>query len=283
MTVSRWEKERGAYLIGHSRPNSSRRRRGELLERRARRMHRSGTGVAETSVREDVTEPLWRRLLSTDEGTGERMARLALVPLAYMTIWLVVGPAIVIAATLYGLVWRLSPRIGRLKVWPWMLAGLLLAAVGGPVLHLTSFQVITIYTGPVVDVDWLGLAAVLLWGQLSLGLLLTGGLIHSNGWAAVPANAVKKPEKDGRGEYIKTPEKERVRLDPLAGAEAPACAERQHPAKHQSFAEVWVKAPEQNDDPMTDIPDDEPLFSDEDEAWEPPEGLDEPEHEGEYR
>lgn len=265
MAASRWEKQRGAWLIAQSRPGTSRRRRGEMLTRRARRMSRGGTGVDEASLREDITEPLWRRLLSTDEGAGEQLARMALVPAGYALVALTVGMAIAIAAVLYGLLWALTPRIGRLWTWPWLIAGAVLAAVGVVILGGTAWVPATITPDLIVTFDWPGIALAWLWTQLAIALVLTGLRIRASGWPAVPKHAVPKPEKDRDGQFRKTADKDKVRLDPLAGMAAADAPTREKPVKKISLSEALTDGPE----PTTDMePDEEPVFSDEeDETW----------------
>ncbi len=60
---------------------------------------------------------------------------------------------------------------------------------------------------------------VWLWVQTSIALLLVGVQVWQCGWAAVGKGAAPKPEKDKNGEFRKTPEKQKVRLDPLAGVD----------------------------------------------------------------
>jgi hypothetical protein len=158
MATSRWEKERADWLEDTSRPGTSRRRRAQLLARRARRFSRGGMGTNASTRSADVIDPLWRRLLSTDEGPGEQLARLTLVPTGYFIVWLTVGPAIAVAAAFYAGMWALSARIGRLWTWPWITVGVLFAAAGVQTIRANGWVPITISSDFMVDIDWAGLA-----------------------------------------------------------------------------------------------------------------------------
>lgn len=263
--VTRWEKERASWLMARSRPGSSARRRAELLGRRARRLGRGGSGVAETSLHEDVTPPLFRRMLKTGDGAGEQLARLAFVPLLYAVAGLLVGPAVAIAAGLYRVVWQRAPRIGRLRVWPWLASGSVVGLVGAVVWHLSGAgpgmwwvmwpPALHVYP-PVAVPTWL-------WGQVTIALLLTGWTVRAQGWAAVPRGAVPKPEKDKNGEFIKTAEKDKVRLDPLAGETA---APRHKETSSEPMKKFSLSAEIAQPDQAKPAPDhdESPVFADED-------------------
>ena len=234
MAVSRWEKERSQFLLGRTRPGSSGRRRAETIGRRAKRIGRTGAGLSEAAAREDVTPCLFRRMLKTDQGAKEQSARLVMVPMLFGAVGLIVGPAIAVAAALYGLLWYRSPRIGRLWAWPWL-------ATGGVL--LTAWAVAFAMPGSNVWAEGMTLHVYLPWGvsmwlagQLALGLLLTGLQIRACGWKVVHAGAAPKPMTDSEGNFLKTPGHQKVALEPLAGAEAveaapaPAKTSRRLPA-----------------------------------------------------
>lgn len=269
MTTSRWEKERAGYLVGHTRPGSSGRRRAELIGRRARRMGRGGTGVAETTLREDVTEPLFMRMLKTDEGSKEQLSRLVMVPALFVIVGLLIGPAMLIAAVAYGLMWYWSPRIGRLWDWPWYLAAAVVAFGGALLVDLSwPFELESWPIGVRIYV-WSFLQASI-WVQLTLGLILTGEQIRWSGWKAVKPGSAPKREKDKHGQFIKTPDHKKVRLDPLAGVEVPQRpSDEAAPNPHKKVkladftAESMAATPEAT--PGEPEPDeDEPVFANED-------------------
>ncbi|GAA4525579.1 hypothetical protein GCM10023160_18680 [Brachybacterium paraconglomeratum] len=217
--VSRWEKERAAWLMGRSQPGRSSRRRAELLGRRARRLSRGGTGISETSLHEDVTPPLFRRWLTTSDGAGEQLARLIFVPLLFAIAWLVAWPAVAIGAGLYYLRWKKAPTIGRLLDWPWFVAGVAVGIAGAALWHLSGVGPgLWFVPWPVAVHVYLPVfVPTYLCVQTTAGLLLTGWLVHANGWAAVPKGAAPKPEKDKNGEYLKVAEKDKVRLASRVG------------------------------------------------------------------
>lgn len=253
MIATRWEKERAAWVLARSRAGTSARRRAELLGRQARRRSRSGAGVAETSLREEITPSLMRRLLTTEEGAKEQLARLILVPVGLVVVGLLVGPALAIAAALYGALWYWSPKIGRLWAWPWLAGGTALF-VGG------AWLIGRLDTGIGAWVEGLsGLHLYLpvflpVWGwvQTSLALLLVAAQITRSGWAAVGKGAVPRSEKDKNGNFKKTPEKQKVRLDPLAGVEVEQPAESTQ--KVALSALILEPEPEPADDEIDDLP-----------------------------
>jgi len=263
-TVTRWERERAAWVMARSKPGRSSRRRAELLGRRARRLSRGGTGVAESSLHEDVTPPLFRRLLASDEGATEQLLRMLGVPMLYGLAGLLVGPAVAIAAGLYFLRWYRAPKTGRLRAWPWPVAGgisLVLGAViqsvidAGPGAWFTPWPLALHVYLPILVPTWL-------WVQTTLGLLLTGWLVWANGWAAVPKNAVPKPEKDKHGEFIKTPDKDKAQLNPYVGEKSTPRTKRTQPlAPPKLTLESLAPEPDELD---SDIGEELPVFPDED-------------------
>lgn len=251
--VTRWEKERAAWVLGRSRAGTSARRRAEMLGRRARRLGRSGTGVAETSLREEITPPLFRRLLSTDQGTGEQIARFFGLLLGLAVIGLTVGPALALAAAIYGVLWQNAPRIGRLWYWPWLVAGGASALVGVAVIALAGKGTgVWLASGSMSVHVYIPMAIPFwVWTQLTLALLFAGGHIWRTGWLAVPVGAKPKPIKDKNGDFIKTPDSKKVKLDPLSGVgvsvvetkvpepkEAPEAAEATAAPEAPAVAEV---------------------------------------------
>ncbi|MGO1971608.1 MAG: hypothetical protein ACTH2Q_01490 [Propionibacteriaceae bacterium] len=220
MKVSRWERERAAWLLNRSKQTSVRRRRSKLLSRQANRLTRGGSGVGESDFHSDVPDRLFTRLMTSDDGAADRVARMIIVPAVYGAVWLAVGGAIAVAAAIYRALWSLAPRIGRLWDWPWYVAAAA-AGVGGGLLldHGSPVEVSVWPRYLVLHVDWGQFWGTWLWVQFSLGLLLAGIYIHESGWAAVPRRAVRKPETDKHGRYIETPDKKKIRLDPLAGAD----------------------------------------------------------------
>lgn len=263
-TVSRWEKERSAWLLARSKPGPLRRRRAELLARRARHLGRAGASAGESALHDDVSERLFVRLLKTDEGSADKLARLLIVPVAYAAVWVLVGGAIAVAAGAYRLLWTASPKIGRLWAWPWAVLAAL-AAIAGYVLldHGSPFDVsvwpryfIVYVNAGLFWTNWL-------WIQLTLGLLFTSIGIRESGWAGVLKGAALKAVTDKHGEFIKTADKDKVRLDPFAGDAAPV-----EKVKSAAPVSLSVAEPAFDDDPDGPVlpdedNDDEPVFDDE--------------------
>ncbi|WP_353113252.1 hypothetical protein [Microbacterium sp.] len=262
MIAQRWEKERGVWVLHRSRPGTSARRRAELLKQRASRISRAGvTGVAESARHEDITPSLFRRMLATNDGAKEQMARLIWVPLIFLMIGLAVGPAMLLAAAIYAGLWWHSPKIGRLWDWPWYIAGGVVATV---LFLVGTFMEAT----PTFTQIW-G------WIQLPLGLLFVGLHIQRCGWAAVRplAGAGKTgPKKNADGSFKRIADEDVVQLTPFTDDSS----EKYRDAPAAPIAPVvpsiplGVLAPEPDTDP--DEPDDEdwPIFDD-DELFDEPE------------
>lgn len=267
MNAQRWEKERSAWLLARSRPGTSRRRRSELLQRRAARAARlARTGVADSSRHEDITPPLFRRMLATDEGSGERLLRFIAVPLLFALAWFALWPAAMLAAGVYYLLWRSAPRLGRLWAWPWFAAGLLLLGVGAAVRELSGLGPGAWFVTwpPALHVHLPILVPTWLWVQAGLGLLLAGMLVRESGWAAVkPGSGVGKAgaKKNADGTFTKVADEDLVVLAPFAGHRS-GPEERSGPGDGR---DVPAAAPEHEDPPMPPDPsEDEPVFENED-------------------
>lgn len=218
--VSRWEKERAAWLLARSKPGRPRRRRAELLARRGRQLARGGTSAGESPFHDDATERLFTRLMRTEEGSADKLARVILVPVAYAAVWLLLGGAIAAAGLIYRVLWALAPRIGRLWQWPWAVAAAGAGIAGSLLLEHGSPVDVSVWPRyMVVYVDWTLFWANWAWIQLSAGLLVTCLWIRETGWPAVPAHAARRPETDKHGAFLKTPDRQKARMDPLAGVQ----------------------------------------------------------------
>ncbi|UZF54056.1 hypothetical protein LH935_14920 [Gordonia polyisoprenivorans] len=210
---SRWERERSAWLMAHSRPGGTLRRRADVLARDARRSARAGAGVSAAALQDEVTPPLLRRL-TVPKDHGRRWPALLIVVVTGVAL----APAIVLGQAIYRALDRVSPRIGRLWWWPWLLIAVL--AIGArwtltdwPVLgyglHFDRhFPVTLLSTG--------GLWAWLCW-QLSVAPLVVALEIRSWGWMGVPSKAVAPPDRNKDGSFRRIKDKHRRKLDPLAG------------------------------------------------------------------
>lgn len=221
--TTRWEAERAAAVMARSRAGTSARRRAEVLARRARQESRSGAGVAESAVHEEVTPPIWRRALAGDDG-GEGAARLLILVVgAAVALW-IFWPGIIVGAVLYAGFYAMAPRIGRTPWWPSaVMAGVILA--GGLVTGFMArpwemrvapqrgwpiFEVVF----PLMDIPAAGLISTVLWAVV-VGLLIFAFELRAWGWDA--AGEVAPPEKNRDGTWREVTEKEKVRLDPMAG------------------------------------------------------------------
>lgn len=264
MSARRWEKERAAWLLARSRPGTSLRRRAELMRRVSRRDQRSQSGVAETGLHEDVTEPLFRRMLATDEGSTEKMARLVMVPAIFIVIGLVIGPAMLVAKAIYAVLWHFSPGIGRLWNWPWFAGGVVSMVVGGwivsavvtePVMWAESWPPELHVYLPVFGPLWF-------WAQTTLGLLLTGLHIWRSGWQAVKPKSSRSKvavKKNKDGSFKRIEDKDLVDLVPYATPSA---------TKEPEVVEIEV--PGDSPDDSDEAAEAEPVYGEDDlEDWGP--------------
>lgn len=212
MTDYRWERERSAYLLAHSKPGGTLRRRSEILGRDVRRGTRAGAGMESVAVQDEVTPDLWRRL-TRDPATGERGRRVR-YGLAAAVAAVVVGPGIALGLAGYrGLLWA-SPRIGRLWWWPWALAAAV-ALVARWVLTDWPLLVVSLGVGRYFPADFISigpLLAYLTW-QLTVALVVVAVEIVVWGWMGVSKGAVPKSERNKDGSFRATPDKEKYQLD----------------------------------------------------------------------
>ncbi|MBS4103088.1 hypothetical protein [Tsukamurella paurometabola] len=213
--VSRWEHERAAWLKAHSSAHGGAvsqalRRNAELLERRARRAERAGTGIAATATQDEVPPSLWQRLTRGEGGARQHRPRWALVA---AVVAVAIGAGLLLGRLAYRLLWRRAPRIGRLWWWPWAVASA--ALMGGLVLTATPFGLRPHLDRhfPLTLLDFGPWWAWLLW-QLAAALATVSVLVVGWGWPGVPKGAVAPPAKDKSGNWRVVPDKEKDDLDP---------------------------------------------------------------------
>lgn len=268
MTQSRWERERADWLLARSKEGRPRRRRAMVLSLRANRITRGESGVGDSSFHDDVPDRLFVRLTKSSEGEIDRLARALVVATLYVIVWLTAGPAIAVAALIYCCLWTAAPRIGRLLAWPWYLGAAIVGLAGGKLLdHGDPFDVSVWPRYFIVHLDETLFLSNWIWLELTLGLLFTGLFIRESGWAAVPKRAVRKPETDKHGNYIETPDHDKVHLDPLGGVDFEDA--------ESGVEGTSTKAPivEADIEPDFDDDDDGPVFADEEPVFDNDFGL----------
>lgn len=254
-TTYLWERERSAYLLAHSRPGTSRRRRAEFLARKARRGQRAGTGVAGSALHDEVTPSLWRRLTSKDDDQ-ESLARGLFVGLGACVGLALVGPAVLLGWGAYKALERfVAPKVGRLPAWP---GGAITAVV---LLALIPLGVLPVGVGvnvlphlPIVQViyskfDWFA------W-QIVLTPAVTSYLVWAWGWAGVPKNAVGKPEKNADGSFRVTPDEEKVNLATIEPEAQPEAVDAEQKPVKRVVRRVRLAQPQEPAD-MADLDPDE--------------------------
>ncbi len=262
--VQRWERERAAWLTGHSSGHggalsATMRRRAEVLERSARRSERSGAGITATAVQDEISPGLWHRLTHDGDGSRHHRPRWAIAAAASAVF---AGPGLLVGHGTYRLLWRRSPSIGRLWAWPWAATAAALAmvlAVCGvgfrPALHLDRhFPLTLIDPGP-----WWALVG---W-QLVVAALTVAALIALWGWRGVPARAVGAPIKNRDGSFREVREDEKAALDPWKGREAVTTEDR-GASEPESAYEKW-EAEQQREADLAAIYGDVPVVENDEE------------------
>ncbi|GAA4658884.1 hypothetical protein [Gordonia humi] len=208
--TSRWERERSAWVLAHSRAGTSARRRAELLARADRRGQRDQHGLAAAVAQDETTAPLWRRVAL---GEGRSPIKAITYAGACLVGGIVGGVGAGIGYGAYRGLWQTSPKIGRLWTWPWAAAAgigavSLLALdvpLGVSVQFTRRFPLDLVQIGP-----WWSWAG---W-QLVIALATVAWLIRAWGWAGVPKNAAVRDPRKKDGSFKATPDHAKVALDP---------------------------------------------------------------------
>lgn len=274
MTSYRWDRERSAYLIAHSRSGTSRRRHGELLSRRSRQAAREAAGVGATLLHDDVTPPLWRRMLS-DNDAGESLARVFFMIIGFCLFVTTIGPAVAMGRGLYAALWAVSPKIGRLWTWPLLVTSAVAVVAGWPAVlaHPGDINVGLLTRLPIFDISFTGgsyISAWLLW-SLALAPAMASYFVWSWGWAGVPRKAVAPAVMNSDGTFREKSAAEKVKLFPTAPREVAApMTDRLVPEWGQTLVEEEAELVEEIDEPAPAVvaaprlP--EPVVADESEA-----------------
>lgn len=178
MVQSRHERERAAWVLSRAGRRPGARRRGEKLAAKARRFDRELAGAGDAAFNEITTRNIFYRNVMREEGAANVVGWFVLTTGWMFWTAALVGPALVLGAALYGLAWALVPRLGRVKVWPF----LVLAPVA-----LTTTVTLWILWPPsgwatTLLSIWTGL-------QVVVGPLRAAQLTRANGWAAVAQRA----------------------------------------------------------------------------------------------
>lgn len=213
MSDYRWERERAAWLLAHSKPGGSLRRRAEILARAARRGSRAGAGLATPAAQDEITPSTWLRL--TRDSSGERHHRVRYGLLAGL-LALLIGPGWLLGCAAYRFaLLPLSSRIGRLWWWPWAVAAGI-ALVARWLLTDWPLLVVSLGAGRYFPADFISIGAFPLayvtW-QLTVALVVVAVEIVVWGWMGVSKGAVPKSERNKDGSFRATPDKEKYQLD----------------------------------------------------------------------
>lgn len=213
--ATRYERERASWLARHSKDGSVLRRHSQILDRAARRAELDGAGVAQPAGQDEVERHWIRTHLLGDAYTSNKMLVAVIVAVVAAV---TVLPGLVIGAALYRMLWLLSPRITRPRMWPGIAAGMAGAAA---VLAVTLWMLgvpmryIKIHLDRYFPSNLVELNNFASWGwQLVIGLLLATWLLYSWGWAGVPKRKLVAAKQLPDGSWERVPDKDLVRLDP---------------------------------------------------------------------
>ncbi|OBC01733.1 hypothetical protein [Gordonia sp. 852002-50395_SCH5434458] len=215
----RWERERSRELAKGERPASARRRRSQLLSRKADRRARSGIGVGAATTGDDVVPPWWRRALA-EQDAGESLSRMIAMGALGAVVAALVGVGVGAGRGIYWLMERCSPRIGRLWWSPWATAAVVVGAALWFLGLLTGPSLKLIPRFPMLWPDLSFGEWVTSWAswQLVIALGATAYFVHAWGWAAVPRKAVEPSKQNADGTWREIPEGQKIDIgyDPSA-------------------------------------------------------------------
>ena len=178
MVEHRHERERAAWVLARAGRRPAARRRGEKLAAKARRFDRELAGAGDAAFNEVTTRNIFYRNVMREEGAANVVGWFVLTTGWMFWTAALVGPALVLGAALYALAWALVPRLGRVKVWPFLVLALVALA--------TSVTLWTIW----LQSGWAS-TLLFIWTalQLTCAPLRAAQLTRANGWAAVAKRA----------------------------------------------------------------------------------------------
>ncbi|GEE00388.1 hypothetical protein nbrc107696_08340 [Gordonia spumicola] len=208
--AGRWERERSAWVLAHSRAGTSARRRAELLARADRRGQRDAHGLTAAVAQDEVTAPLWRRVAL---GEGRSPIKAITYAGAVVVGGIVGGVGTAAGYGVYRAMWQVSPKIGRLWAWLWA------AAAGIGAVSLLALDVplgVSVQLTRHFPLDFVQIGPWWSWAgwQLVIALATVAVMIRAWGWAGVPKNAAIKDPRRKDGSFRETPDHAKVALDP---------------------------------------------------------------------
>lgn len=215
MKATRYERERASWLARHSKDGSVLRRHSQLLDRQARRAELDGAGVAQPAGQDEVERHWLRTHLFGDAYSSNKMLFAVIIAIVAAV---TVLPGLVIGAGIYRMLWLLSPRITRPRMWPGVAAGMAgAAAVLVVMLWMADvpMRYIKIHLDRYFPSNFFEWNSISSWGwQVVVALLLATWLIWSWGWAGVPRKKLVAAKQLPDGSWERVPDKDLVRLDP---------------------------------------------------------------------
>lgn len=177
---TRWERERAAWLTQHARTGVAR-RRAERMTRRARQQERDAAGLGSAVEHQSITPWLGHRVTRHDHA-GERRARGLLLLVLAVAALLLIPEALIVAVLAYGVWWAVSPWLGRMRWWPYLVAAAAVLVAGWTV---GGVQEAWLYWQQPPPIALSGVPESRVWCEVALGLALAGLHVRRAGWAAV--------------------------------------------------------------------------------------------------
>lgn len=170
---SRFEQERGSWVLARAGHRLGARRRGEKLMVVARRSDRYEVGAGDALFQEVTTRNFIHRSIFREEGAANTAGWAVFTALWLLAGAVVLGIAFTVSRIAYGIGWALVPRFGRMTMLPYLGAMWAVGGLGALTLYLTKPEGATAFW------SWFVLA------QVVIGLVWAAWLVRANGWSAV--------------------------------------------------------------------------------------------------
>lgn len=237
MSDQHWTKERASWVLTRAGRSPAARRRGEKLMASARRQDRHSANAGDSAYSEVTTRNVFHRNVMREEGAANVIGWFSWTVIWMTAVALAIGPAIVLAWAIYGVWYRLTPRLGHLRAAP--LLGAATTAL------LVGFAIIWFAAGE----SSLTLPAYLLL-QLVVGLVWAAWLTRAYGWQAVSARQKASGSKIAPIRIDVAPDA----APPLIPAEPATTQVAEEPEPTEAAPFIVVAGPDYNELEREDLP-----------------------------